>query len=125
MKYVIMIISLCCFTTLFGQNKAEGGAQPSDKKVDKKVERNSVRSGNKLYSDKKYTESEIEYRKALDANPESWIGMFNRIFEVPMIAMFLIVICCNRIINLLDITVFIQNNSNVAISGNNIIMPIY
>ena len=76
MKYIIMIVSLCCFTVLSAQNSAKE-PMSSSKEVNKKAERNSIRGGNKLYSDEKYTESEIEYRKALDANPDSWMGMYN------------------------------------------------
>ena len=38
---------------------------PKEKKIDQKSERNSIRKGNDLFNDKKYTEAEIEYRKAL------------------------------------------------------------
>ena len=71
MKYIIMIVSLCCFTVLSAQNSAKE-PMSSSKEVNKKAERNSIRGGNKLYSD-----AEIEYRKALDANPDSWMGMYN------------------------------------------------
>lgn len=50
---------------------------PEEKKVDEKVERNSIRKGNDLFNDKKYTEAEIEYRKALEANPSSQIATYN------------------------------------------------
>ena len=50
---------------------------PREKKVDPKAERNSIRKGNDLFEDKKYTEAEIEYRKALDANPSSEIATYN------------------------------------------------
>jgi len=42
-----------------------------------KMERKSVRQGNKLYEKKKYTEAEIAYRKALEVNPHSTIGSYN------------------------------------------------
>jgi Ca-activated chloride channel family protein len=42
-----------------------------------KAERKNVRDGNKLYQKDKFTESEIAYRKSLDANPNSTEGIFN------------------------------------------------
>ena len=50
---------------------------PKEKKIDEKSERNSIRKGNDLFNDKKYTEAEIEYRKALEANPSSEIATYN------------------------------------------------
>ncbi|MDD4922802.1 MAG: tetratricopeptide repeat protein [Bacteroidales bacterium] len=42
-----------------------------------KMERKSVRQGNKLYENKKYTEAEISYRKALAIDPKSKEGSYN------------------------------------------------
>ena len=42
-----------------------------------KKERNHIRSGNKLYNAKRYAEAEVEYRKAIEANPQSGLGQFN------------------------------------------------
>lgn len=42
-----------------------------------KTERKNVKEGNKLYEEEKYTESEIAYRKSLEANPRSIEGSFN------------------------------------------------
>lgn len=42
-----------------------------------KAEREHVREGNDLYGTEKYTESEIEYRKALEVNPRSVEGTYN------------------------------------------------
>lgn len=42
-----------------------------------KAERKHVREGNELYTNEKYTESEIEYRKSLEVNPRSIEGTFN------------------------------------------------
>lgn len=50
---------------------------PKEKKIDPKAERNAIRKGNDLFKDKKYTEAEIEYRKALEANPSSEIATYN------------------------------------------------
>ena len=42
-----------------------------------KAERKHVREGNDLYKSEKFTESEIEYRKALEVNPRSIEGTYN------------------------------------------------
>lgn len=42
-----------------------------------KLERNHVRSGNKLYKAGRYSEAEVHYRKALEANPRSAMAQFN------------------------------------------------
>lgn len=53
------------------------GRTTQREKIDEKSERNSIRKGNDLFNDKKYTEAEIEYRKALEANPSSEIATYN------------------------------------------------
>jgi len=42
-----------------------------------KMERKSVRQGNKLYEEKKFTKAEIAYRKALEVNPHSTFASYN------------------------------------------------
>ena len=42
-----------------------------------KQERVALRNGNKLYEKKRYAEAEVEYRKALQANPASEKAQFN------------------------------------------------
>lgn len=42
-----------------------------------KAERKSIRQGNKLYIDKKFTEAEIAYRKSLEVNPRSIEGAYD------------------------------------------------
>ncbi|MCE5174146.1 MAG: tetratricopeptide repeat protein [Bacteroidales bacterium] len=42
-----------------------------------KMERKSIRQGNKLYEKQKYTEAEIAYRKALEVNKKSKEGSYN------------------------------------------------
>ena len=42
-----------------------------------KQERTCLRNGNKLYEKKRYAEAEVEYRKALQANPASEKAQFN------------------------------------------------
>lgn len=55
-------------------------ADNQNKKVETrttKQERNHIRSGNALYREKRYAEAEVEYRKALQANPTSSLASFN------------------------------------------------
>lgn len=42
-----------------------------------KAERNYLRRGNRFYKDSTYVDAEINYRKALDANPNSTMAMYN------------------------------------------------
>lgn len=42
-----------------------------------KKERNFIRSGNKLYKEKRYAEAEVEYKKALQINPNSEVATYN------------------------------------------------
>lgn len=42
-----------------------------------KVERDLIRKGNRLYKDSVYVDAEVNYRKALEVNPQSTISMFN------------------------------------------------
>lgn len=40
-------------------------------------ERDHIRRGNKLYNDSLFVKAEVEYRKALEANPKSAVAMYN------------------------------------------------
>lgn len=40
-------------------------------------EREYIRSGNKLYEEKRYADAEVEYKKALSVNPNSNLGNYN------------------------------------------------
>ena len=51
-----------------------GGLSVSAQKM---TENDHIRRGNKLYADSLYEKAEIEYRKALEINPESTDAMFN------------------------------------------------
>lgn len=42
-----------------------------------KAERDYIRKGNRFFKDSIYIDAEVNYRKALDANPQSTIAMFN------------------------------------------------
>ena len=42
-----------------------------------KAERDYIRKGNRAFKDSIYVDAEVDYRKALDANPQSTIARFN------------------------------------------------
>lgn len=42
-----------------------------------KAERDYIRKGNRAFKDSVYVDAEVDYRKALDANPQSTIARFN------------------------------------------------
>ena len=65
----ILLLALACAASTAAQSAT---AQQSTKK-----ERNFIRSGNKLYNEKRYAEAEVEYNKALQENPNSAVAQFN------------------------------------------------
>ena len=56
---------------------AEQSVAEKPAKYSPKSSRNSVRSGNKQYKNEKYLESEIDYRRAVDSDPESATASYN------------------------------------------------
>ena len=60
-KYILSII---CLFVVFG-----GYAQKTD--------RDYIRQGNKLYADSLFVKAEVEYRRAIEINPESVEAMYN------------------------------------------------
>ena len=62
------VLTLGVATPALAQNKAPKMT---------KQERVCLRNGNKLYEKKRYAEAEVEYRKALQANPSSEKAQFN------------------------------------------------
>lgn len=65
---VLFILSFISFTV-----------NANDKELDETVrkERKFLKSGNKLYNDKRYADAEVEYKKALSANPNSNLANYN------------------------------------------------
>lgn len=61
-KYIgILLLLLLATTSAFAQ----------------KAERDYIRKGNRAYKDSVYVDAEVNYRKALEANPKSTVSMFN------------------------------------------------
>lgn len=56
---------------------APARAEQDTKDTSVRKERNYIRQGNKLYGEKRYAEAEVEYRKALQVNQSSEVGMYN------------------------------------------------
>ena len=75
-RYIMYFVLISMTMSLLAQENAQAVAQ-GENKIDEKVERNTIRKGNGLFNEKKYTEAEIEYRKALEANPSSEIATYN------------------------------------------------
>ncbi len=61
LKYITFIVFLLLANATFAQ----------------KNERSYLRSGNKLYNDSLYVKAEVDYRKALEANPNSTEAIYN------------------------------------------------
>ena len=60
-KYIGMLLLLLAATSALAQ----------------KAERDYIRKGNRAYKDSVYVDAEVNYRKALEANPKSTVSMFN------------------------------------------------
>ena len=60
MRLLVTIISLCTTSLLFAQHESP-----------------DVRRGNKQYNDSNYTEAEVNYRRALDKNDQSFEAHYN------------------------------------------------
>ena len=60
MRLLVTIISLCTTSLLFAQHESP-----------------NVRRGNKQYNDSNYTEAEVNYRRALDKNDQSFEAHYN------------------------------------------------
>lgn len=69
-KYILLFL---CVIFMVGSISA---AQKT-KDTSTRKERDFIRSGNKLYNEKRYAEAEVEYKKALQSNPSSLIANFN------------------------------------------------
>lgn len=61
MRYILLIISACMAIGSYAQ----------------RTDRDFVRRGNKLYADSLFVKAEVEYRRALDVNPQSMEAMYN------------------------------------------------
>lgn len=60
-RYIVLVAALAMAMCVYAQ----------------KTDRDFVRRGNKLYADSLYTKAEVEYRRALDVNPQSVEATYN------------------------------------------------
>ena len=60
-KYIGLALLLLAAATSFAQ----------------KAERDFIRKGNRFFNDSVYVNAEVNYRKALEVNPQSTVSMFN------------------------------------------------
>ena len=75
-KHIFIIIATTVVTALTlmscGSDK-----EPQQEPESNKAERNFIREGNKLFANGDYADAEIQYSKALQANPSSAIAAYN------------------------------------------------
>ena len=69
--FCAMLVAMIAWGTAVPAHAADKGSKMT------KRERVCLRNGNKLYEKKRYAEAEVEYRKALQANPSSEKAQFN------------------------------------------------
>lgn len=70
--FLIFLVLMSCVVASCGDDK-DTPLQPESNKA----ERNFIRQGNKLFADEKYADAEVEYSKALQANPGSAVAAYN------------------------------------------------
>lgn len=70
--FISLVVAFVCLVTISCGNDKEPQQDLSNK-----AERNFIREGNKLFADENYADAEIEYSKALQANPSSAIAAYN------------------------------------------------
>lgn len=76
MKELTRILLLICVFSVPVTGLCVEPAGKQELKTVKK-ERIHIRKGNKLYASKRFADAEVEYRKALQENPQSQAAMFN------------------------------------------------
>ena len=72
--FILIIVSLILATTVGFTSCSKDEPQ---ERVSNKDERNHIRKGNSLFEDENYAEAEVEYGKALEANPNSAVAAYN------------------------------------------------
>lgn len=72
---IIVALASCVSAVLTGCGGDDEPLQPSSQST--KEERNFIREGNKLFEDENYTDAEVAYSKALQANGQSAVAAYN------------------------------------------------
>ena len=82
LKLLISVIATAAaFLSLAG---CSGENEPAQQDPSTKAERNFIRNGNKLFEEKNYAEAEVEFNKALQANPSSAVAAYNLALTLAM-----------------------------------------
>lgn len=82
LKLLISVIATAAaFLSLAG---CSGDNEPAQQDPSTKAERNFIRNGNKLFEEKNYGEAEVEFNKALQANPSSAVAAYNLALTLAM-----------------------------------------
>ena len=78
MKHISLYI-IAIITTVMALAPASALADDakSTKVESNRDERNAIRKGNKLFEEKRYAEAEVEYKRALQHNPQSDVANYN------------------------------------------------
>ena len=71
-----LLISLAVAFVCFAMTSCGNDKEPQQD-LSNKAERNFIREGNKLFAEENYADAEIEYSKALQANPSSAVAAYN------------------------------------------------
>lgn len=75
-KHIFIIIATTIVTAL-ALMSCGNDKEPQQEPESNKAERNFIREGNKLFANGDYADAEIQYSKALQANPSSAIAAYN------------------------------------------------
>ena len=70
-------MTLCALAMIISLQVVSYAESKGVKIESNKKERNYIRSGNKLYEQKRYADAEVEYRKAIQKNPNSPVAKYN------------------------------------------------
>ncbi len=68
-RLILIFLSLAALSPAFADNKVPDNST--------RKERNYIRQGNSLYNEKRFSEAEVAYRKALEENAASETAMYN------------------------------------------------
>lgn len=75
--FSILLIAVAMLGALPALAAGEKANDKAPKVESNRNERNAIRKGNDLYNEKRYAEAEVEYKRALQYNPQSDVANFN------------------------------------------------
>lgn len=78
MKHIsLYIIAIITTMMTIAPASAHADEAKGNKVESNRNERNAIRKGNKLFEEKRYAEAEVEYKRALQHNPQSDVANYN------------------------------------------------